>query len=56
MDDLLYSTEYGKHYINKYEDKINRLKLKGKLQLVLTSPPFPLKKRSNMGIMMEMNI
>ena len=38
----LYSTEYGEYYIGKSEELINKLDLKGKVQLILTSPPFPL--------------
>lgn len=42
MDQLLYKTDYGKYYYGKCEDKIKRLNLTGKVQLIITSPPFPL--------------
>ena len=42
MSDLLYSTDLGKYYLGKCEDTIRELDLKNKVQLILTSPPFPL--------------
>jgi site-specific DNA-methyltransferase (cytosine-N4-specific) len=42
VSELLYKTDYGKYYIGKCESEIKKRKLKGKVQLILTSPPFPL--------------
>lgn len=44
-----YSTDYGKYYIGKCEEVINSLNLAGKVQLILTSPPFPLNKKKKYG-------
>ena len=49
MIDLLYSTNYGKYYIGECEDTIRRLRLEGKVQLILTSPPFPLNNKKQYG-------
>jgi site-specific DNA-methyltransferase (cytosine-N4-specific) len=49
MSNLLYSTEYGKYFVNKCDKQIRRLKLKGKVQLILTSPPFPLNNKKQYG-------
>jgi site-specific DNA-methyltransferase (cytosine-N4-specific) len=49
MSGLLYKTDYGKYYIGKCEDKIKRLKLNGKVQLIITSPPFPLNNKKQYG-------
>ena len=49
MDNLLYSTDYGKYYVGRCEDTIRRLRLKGKVQLILTSPPFPLNNKKQYG-------
>lgn len=49
MGNLLYKTDYGKYYISKCEAQIKRLKLKGKVQLILTSPPFPLNNKKQYG-------
>ncbi len=49
MSNLLYSTEYGKYFVNKCEKQLKRLKLKGKVQLILTSPPFPLNNKKQYG-------
>ncbi len=46
---LLYKTEYGKYYVGKCEQMIRRLKLNGKVQLILTSPPFPLNNKKQYG-------
>lgn len=45
----LYSTEYGEYYIGKSEELIKELDLKGKVQLILTSPPFPLNNKKRYG-------
>jgi site-specific DNA-methyltransferase (cytosine-N4-specific) len=45
----LYKTEYGQYYIGKCEDVISKLNIKGKVQLVLTSPPFPLNNKKKYG-------
>lgn len=49
MDNLLYSTNFGKYYVNKCEKQLELLRLKGKVQLILTSPPFPLNKKKRYG-------
>ena len=49
MSDILYSTEYGKYYIGKCEETISRLNLKNTVQLILTSPPFPLNNKKKYG-------
>ena len=49
MNDILYSTEYGKYYIGKCEETISGLDLKGQVQLILTSPPFPLNNKKKYG-------
>lgn len=48
-DSLLYSTDYGKYYIGKCEEIISNLQLDGKVQLIITSPPFPLNKKKRYG-------
>ena len=45
----LYSTKYGKFYVGKCEEIIKGLKLDGKVQLILTSPPFPLNNKKRYG-------
>ena len=49
MGNLLYQTKYGKYYINRCEEQIKKLSLNGKVQLILTSPPFPLNKKKQYG-------
>ncbi|MEW6564644.1 MAG: site-specific DNA-methyltransferase [Spirochaetota bacterium] len=49
MSKLLYTTDYGKYYIGKCEETIKELNLEGKVQLILTSPPFPLNKKKQYG-------
>lgn len=49
MNTLLYRTKYGKYFINKCEKQLKKLKLKGKVQLILTSPPFPLNNKKQYG-------
>ncbi|MGG3957435.1 site-specific DNA-methyltransferase [Bhargavaea massiliensis] len=52
MTKLLYQTNLGKYYISKIEDFLisdEGKKLKGKVQLILTSPPFPLNKKKKYG-------
>ena len=49
MSDLLYSTDLGKYYIGKCEETIKGLNLKEKVQLILTSPPFPLNNKKKYG-------
>lgn len=49
MSKLLYSTDYGKYYIGKCEETITDLNLEGKVQLILTSPPFPLNNKKQYG-------
>jgi site-specific DNA-methyltransferase (cytosine-N4-specific) len=47
----LYETNYGKYYIGKCEELIYDLKLEGKVQLLITSPPYPLNKKKKYGNM-----
>jgi site-specific DNA-methyltransferase (cytosine-N4-specific) len=49
MKCLLYKTEYGKYYIGKCEEVIKKLNLTRKIQLILTSPPFPLNNKKKYG-------
>ena len=52
MTKLLYQTELGKYYISKIEDFLisdEGKQLRGKVQLILTSPPFPLNKKKKYG-------
>lgn len=49
MSDLLYKTELGKYYLGECEKVIPKLKLKNKVQLILTSPPFPLNNKKKYG-------
>lgn len=49
MSKLLYSTDHGKYYIGKCEETIKELNLEGKVQLILTSPPFPLNNKKQYG-------
>ena len=49
MNNILYHTDLGKYYIGKCEEVIKNLKLRQKVQLILTSPPFPLNKKKQYG-------
>jgi site-specific DNA-methyltransferase (cytosine-N4-specific) len=49
MKCLLYKTKYGKYYVGKCEEIIKKLNLTGKVQLILTSPPFPLNNKKKYG-------
>ena len=49
MTNLLYNTDYGEYYIGECESEIKKLNLKGKVQLILTSPPFPLNNKKQYG-------
>ena len=49
MSDILYSTDLGKYYLGKCEETIQELNLKKKVQLILTSPPFPLNNKKQYG-------
>lgn len=51
MDNLLYQTDYGKFYLGKCESEIDKLNLEGKVQLLITSPPYPLNKKKKYGNM-----
>ena len=51
MGNLLYKTNYGQYYIGKCEETIEKLNLEGKVQLLLTSPPYPLNKKKKYGNM-----
>lgn len=45
----LYTTSYGEYYIESCEDFIKKSNLSGKVQLILTSPPFPLNRKKKYG-------
>jgi site-specific DNA-methyltransferase (cytosine-N4-specific) len=45
----LYTTKYGQYYIGKCETEIKKLNLKRKVQLIITSPPFPLNSKKKYG-------
>ena len=45
----LYRTDLGKYYIGKCEEVLSSLRIKGKVQLILTSPPFPLNNKKKYG-------
>lgn len=49
MSNLLYSTDYGKYYLGKCEQTLQELNLEKKVQLILTSPPFPLNNKKQYG-------
>ena len=49
VGNLLYKTKFGKYYVNECEKQLKYLKLKGKVQLILTSPPFPLNNKKQYG-------
>jgi len=49
MKDYLYKTKYGKYYLGKCENIIKKLQLEKKVQLILTSPPFPLNNKKKYG-------
>lgn len=44
-----YKTEKGAFYLGACEDILKRLDLKGRIQLILTSPPFPLNNKKKYG-------
>ena len=46
---VLYKTEYGKYYAGRCEDVLKSKALTGKVQLLLTSPPFPLNNKKKYG-------
>ncbi len=49
MLEPFYKTDLGKYYIGKCEETIGDLDLEGKVQLILTSPPFPLNNKKRYG-------
>lgn len=52
MPEKLYETEYGEFYIGNSKNILKSnlgQKLKGNVQLILTSPPFPLNKKKSYG-------
>lgn len=49
MKNLLYSTNFGEYYLGKCEEVISKLNLNKKVQLILTSPPFPLNSQKKYG-------
>ena len=51
MQNLMYETTFGKYYWGKCEEVISRLDINGKVQLLLTSPPYPLNKKKRYGNM-----
>jgi len=46
---LLYSTKYGNYYTGRCEEVLKDDSFKGKFQLILTSPPFPLNSKKKYG-------
>lgn len=48
----LYTTSWGSYYVGRCEEIIDDLRLEGKVQLILTSPPFPLNKKKKYGNLM----
>ena len=49
---LLYKTDLGEYYIGKAEELLKSnlgKRLKNKVQLILTSPPFPLNNKKSYG-------
>lgn len=52
MDNFLYATDLGKYYVGKSEKILTSnigKELKNKVQLIITSPPFPLNKKKRYG-------
>lgn len=52
MKNKLYETDFGSYYLGKAEDLLDSdmgKNLKNKVQLILTSPPFPLNKKKKYG-------
>lgn len=49
MGKYLYKTNYGKYYVGLCEDQLKKMKLKGKVSLIITSPPFPLNNKKQYG-------
>lgn len=47
----MYETDYGRYILGKCEDVLNNTNLYGKIQLILTSPPYPLNKKKKYGNM-----
>lgn len=45
----LFRTDKGNYYLGKCEETLKLLKLEGKVQLILTSPPFPLNNKKKYG-------
>lgn len=46
---LLYKTDYGRYYFGKCEEELKRLDLSRRVQLIITSPPFPLNNKKRYG-------
>lgn len=51
MHKIMYKTDYGKYYLGKCEEVLDKIDLEGKVQLLLTSPPYPLNKKKKYGNM-----
>ena len=51
MYKLMYETDYGKYYWGKCEEVLDNPELSGRVQLLLTSPPYPLNKKKKYGNM-----
>ena len=47
----MYKTDYGKYYLGKCEEVLDNPELSGRVQLLLTSPPYPLNKKKKYGNM-----
>ena len=52
MYEMMYKTNYGKYYLGKCEEVLDDINLSGKVQLLLTSPPYPLNKKKKYGNML----
>ena len=56
---LKFKTELGKYYLGDSKELLDfklGKELKGKVQLIITSPPFPLNTKKVTGILMGENI
>lgn len=45
----LYTSDLGKYYVGRCEEVLSSLQLEKKIQLILTSPPFPLNNKKKYG-------
>ena len=49
MARAFYKTKFGRYYYGKCEEILKKLNIKNKVQLLLTSPPFPLNNKKSYG-------